>query len=421
MDRDKKTTSGDSVHQSPESHPSRDSPRGSAPRTPTGSRLRPPSVYSSRTSPSAGPTPVRSPPMFTNRAASQRSGNASAGHQSPALPTPQTDTESRQTSTTPIYSESTILISSTISSTKIQLSDIQPIEPKILERIKSLEISIKQHRDSEAQLLKNISALNVEIEAAREEHDQLMDVGQQELAKLSPEVDEFQNQSLQNSATIHDYWAALRQLEEQANEKDREINDLKMRLAELQESGEQILQDRNEDEGPAIEELQMSKVQIELEILQQEQEREATQVKITEYNDTYGIHAIQTLRKALARSQERADELMQALNSKTSPSEMIDEKKVDELTLLFEKVMHRRLGAIKAGFDEEINAAAKLECERSHEVDVAHQRYLHTNQVSEETEQRASQAEYNLLNEKKTLAELQATSLRLQAQLGQNA
>ncbi|KAF9172867.1 hypothetical protein BGX21_010247 [Mortierella sp. AD011] len=379
MDRDK----------TPEKSTSQPSQR--TPKTPTNPRVKPSSLGRA--------SPYSIPPASPSSKPVPRSSNSN--NSTPTKPLVKDEPES----TTPVYPESSVLLSSTTSNAKIQLSDMQPVDADLLERIKNVEISLKQHRDSEDQILKKIKATKQEYHAAKEHHEQVMQAGKTRLKNMKRAFDRLQEESLKNSGNLQELWEKVRESTVELEEKDNRIIEFRRESVELSKIREKILRERSETEEGTITRLQ-----------KQIKKREI------EYDDTlnfaaeaielekslgmsYGEDEIESLKTKILDKDARILQL-EAAKAQYSAA-MIEEKYADDLIQLFKMVYERRIRAQEAEFKAKINKAKEDERTQAMEAKQASDDLKILQPLLKEMEVKASREEYDLMIEKDELVEME--------------
>ncbi|KAF9178200.1 hypothetical protein BGZ51_007333 [Haplosporangium sp. Z 767] len=375
------------------------------PRTPTSSRVR-------------GTTTGRpSPPSYSAASSVKhglsrpRSGVSSNNN----TPTRVKDSENSD-STTPAYAESTTLINNSISSAKLQLSDIQPVNKKILERIKSLEISLNQHHDSESQLARNIDNVSRDLNANKKQHQQVLQASKARLEMLQQKLKQKHAKADEIINRLDELYKQELQMMEEKADMDEELQALNDRLEEMKESKEQILREREETEGDALEELRRKK-----------EDRQA------EYDDILDINKqcseqldelengpdMQRIMAKLARKEEmerRIEELDAQLKEKMKTRE-IEGRDVQRMLQYSQAIYEQRIRSHQEDADMARRAAEEIERKREKEANAAKEEFDLKYQQSIEEEEMASHAEFELLTAKDDLSKLELALQDLKTQL----
>ncbi|KAG0001436.1 hypothetical protein BGZ80_003443 [Entomortierella chlamydospora] len=336
--------------------------------------------------------------------------SSSSNNSTPTLPLVKDEPDS----TTPVYPESSVLLSSTTSNAKIQLSDMQPVDADLLERIKNVEISLKQHRDSEDQILKKIKATKQEYHAVKEHHEQVMQAGKTRLKNMKRAFDRLQEESLKNSGNLQELWEKVRESTIELEEKDNRIIELKREFVESKKIREQILKDRSETEEETITRLQKQ-------IKQREMEYDDILNFVAEAIElekslgmSYGEDEIESLKAKILDKDARILQL-EATKAQYSAA-MIEEKYADDLIQLFKMVYERRIRAQEAEFRARVNKAKEDERTQAMEARQASDDLKILQPLLKEMEAKASREEYDLMIEKDELVEMEKEleSLRLE-------
>ncbi|KAF9916391.1 hypothetical protein FBU30_001423 [Linnemannia zychae] len=313
-------------------------------------------------------------------------------------------------STTPVYPDSTTLLNRSASNAKIQLSDIQPIETKTVDRIKYLEISIEQHRASQRQLDQLLDSLQEDVANVKRKHEAALQATDARTRELKSSMDQLQETSLTNSGRLQELWELVRQLSEDLADKESQLIETQNRIDDLKQSREEILQDREETEREPLEIIRMEKAKLLVEY-EEIQEIEQSCVEIMEeLKKTFSTEEIESKRAKVMENDERIAQLESTI-ADNKRSTMIDERNADELVLMFEKVFERRIRSHAQEFETIEQQAMKIEKLRDHEANAALEEYIRLNQLAVEAEENASREEFKLLAEREKLAELE-TSLR---------
>ncbi|KAF9090774.1 hypothetical protein BGX29_011291 [Mortierella sp. GBA35] len=386
-------------------------PAQQTPKTPTSARAR-----SAPTSRGTTPSSVISPPLFNANREGTNNDKASTNNNN--TPKDKQGKNNESDSTTPAYPESITLLNRSTSSAKIQLSDIQPVETKVVERIKNLEISIDQHRASRDQLEQRVKSLQQELNTAKEKHEVVIQVAQARMRELKGVMDQLQETSLANSGRLQELWELVRQLSEDLSGKEAQLVNLQGDLEELKQRRDEILQDREETEGEPLERVRREKAQLQLEYEEiQAMELSCAHI-MEELTKNFSAEEIE-IKEAKVRENEDRIAQLQGMIAENKSSTMIDERNADELILMFDKVYERRIRSHTQEFEDLEQQAVDLEIQGDQEANAALEEYLHLNQLSVEAEENASREEFNLLAEREKLAELESSLETLKLELSQ--
>ncbi|KAF9113540.1 hypothetical protein BGX27_001350 [Mortierella sp. AM989] len=385
-------------------------PTQTTPKTPTNNRVKSSSV--SRTSPySVAPSPPASKQM-------QRSGSSNNNsNNTPALSAIKDEPDS----TTPVYPESSILVNSSASNAKIQLSDMQPVNPDLLERIKNLEISLKQHRDSEDQLLKNIKSTKQEYNAAKEHHEQVMRSGRIRLEELKHKIDLLQAQSLRNTGILQELWDQVQTLNHSLEEKKIQVHEHKAAFLDLKNSREEILSERQETEEDQLRILQR-KIDEQIAEYNEILELVADIHKVAKnLEKSFGQDVIKELKAKIQDKDERILQL-QAAGAQFKSALVVEEKNADDLMDLFRTIYSRRMRTHEEELQGILLEAKHNESVRAMEAETAMEEYNTLIPLLKKMEDKAGHEEYELMIEQQELCELEKEleSLKLELQVRSN-
>ncbi|KAG0250158.1 hypothetical protein BG011_008604 [Mortierella polycephala] len=395
-DRGTRTAEG-----TPRHHPT--APR--TPRTPTSSRIK--STATGRPSP-----PTYSAASAVKHSLSRPRSGISSNNNTPTRIKNSENTDS----TTPVYAESTNLINNSISNAKLQLSDMQPVNKKILERIKSLEISLNQHHDSESQLARNIDNISRDLSADKEQHQQALQASKTRLEMLRQKLEQKHAKADEIISNLDElYEQELQMMEEKAG-MDKELQGLNGRLDEMKESKEQILREREETEADALEELRKKK-----------EDRQAEYDDIRDINKNCSEQLdelengpdMQRIMAKLARKEEmekRIEELDIQLKEKMKARE-IEGRDVQKMLQYSQVIYEQRIRSHQEDADMARRAAEEIERKREKEANAAREEFDLKYQQSIEEEEMASQAEFELLTAKDDLSKLELALQDLKTQL----
>lgn len=234
------------------------------------------------------------------------------------------------TTTTPVYPESSVLKASSTSSAKLQLSDIRPVDIRILERIKNLEISLEQHRDSEGQFQRNILSTQQDLARAKEQHEKHMQASKAQLQTLRRKVEELNAQSQENNNRIQELLVIVKELDKDRGGKEAKLAEIKDEIKEMMEHKEKILREREETEKEGLEYVRKKKE----ELLKEYLDILKTNRTVDQYSDQllrdYGPEKVEALREQVRAKDARITELM-ALVEESESTLMVEEKIADDL------------------------------------------------------------------------------------------
>ncbi|OAQ36413.1 hypothetical protein K457DRAFT_119798 [Linnemannia elongata AG-77] len=388
-------------------------PSQQTPKTPTSVRVKTTPTSRGTTPTSALPSPHL---VNLNRGANNNNNNDKNGSNN----TPK-DRQSKRDdtdSTTPAYPDSTTLLNRSTSSAKIQLSDMQPVETKVVERIKNLEISIEQHRASHEQLEQLIHSLQQELTTVKENHEAVVQVADSRTQELKSAMDELQETSLSNSGRLQELWELVRQLSEDLAGKERQLVEIQNRIEDLKQSREEILKDREETEREPLEITRMEKAKLLVEYEEIQGIEQSCVEIMEELKKSFSSEEIEKKRAKVMENEDRIAQL-EGMIAESKTSFMIDERNADELILQFEKVYERRIRSHTLEFKALEHQAMELERQRDQEANAALEEYLRLNQLSVEAEESASREEFNLLAEREKLVELESLLKALKLELVQ--
>lgn len=233
-------------------------------------------------------------------------------------------------STTPAYPDSTTLLNRSTSNAKIQLSDMQPVETKVVERIKNLEISIDQHRASHDQLEQLIQSLHQELASVKEKHEAVVQVADARTRELKSAMDELQETSLTNSGRLQELWELVRQLSEDLAGKESQLVEIQNRIEGLRQSREEILQDREETEREPLEITRMEKAKLLVEYEEIQGIEQSCIDIMEELKKSFSPEEIESKRAKFMENEDRIAQL-ESMIAENKTSSMIDERNADEL------------------------------------------------------------------------------------------
>ncbi|KAF9903326.1 hypothetical protein EC991_003973 [Linnemannia zychae] len=379
-------------------------PSQQTPKTPTSARTK-----TTPTSRGATPTSAMlSPhPANTSRGVGERTST--------------TNTQSKRDesdSTTPAYPDSSTLLNRSTSNAKIQLSDIQPVETKVVERIKNLEISIEQHRASHDQLEQFIQSLQQELKTVKEKHEAAVEVADARMRELKSAMDQLQETSLANSGRLQELWELVRQLSENLANKESQLNEIQNSIEELKQLREEILQDREDTQRIPLERTRMEKAKLLVEYEEIQKIEQSCLEIMEELQKSFSPEEIEIKQAQVMANDDRIAHL-ESLIAENKSSVMIDERNADELVLMFDKVYERRIQSHAHELEAIEQQALELEKHRDQEANATLEEYISLNQLSVEAEENASREEFNLLAEREKLAELESSLEALKLELSQ--
>ncbi|KAF9138195.1 hypothetical protein BGX30_009438 [Mortierella sp. GBA39] len=388
-------------------------PSQQTPKTPTSAR-----VKTTPTSRGTTPSSALPSPHLVNLNRGTNNNNPNDKNCSSNTPKDKQGKRDVTDSTTPAYPDSTTLLNRSTSSAKIQLSDMQPVETKVVERIKNLEISIEQHRASHDQLEQITQSLQQELTAVKEKHEAVVQVADARTRELKSAMDELQETSLSNSGRLQELWELVRQLSEDLASKEGQLVEIQNRIEDLKQNREEILQDREETEREPLEITQMEKAKLLVEYEEIQGIEQSCVEIMEELKRSFSPEEIEKKRAKVMENEDRIAQL-EGMTAESKTSSMIDERNADELILQFDKVYERRIRSHTHEFEGLEHQAMELEKQRDREANAALEEYLRLNQLSVEAEESASREEFNLLAEREKLAELESTLEALKLELVQ--
>ncbi|KAG0283206.1 hypothetical protein BGZ96_012420 [Linnemannia gamsii] len=398
--------------------PENTSRRGTAelPRNPSQQTPKTPTTARAKTIPtSRGTTPSSALPS-PHLANLTRGANNNDKNSTNNTPNDRQSKRDETDSTTPAYPDSTTLLNRSTSNAKIQLSDMQPVETKVVERIKNLEISIDQHRASHDQLEQLIQSLHQDLASVKEKHEAVVQVADARSRELKSSMDELQETSLANSGRLQELWELVRQLSEDLAGKESQLVEIQNRIGELRQSREEILQDREETEREALEITRVEKAKLLVEYEEIQGIEQSCVDIMEELKKSFSSEEIESKRAKFMENEDRIAQL-ESMIAENKTSSMIDERNADELILQFDKVFARRIRSHTQEFEVIEHQAMEQEKQRDQEANAALEEYLRLNQLSVEAEESASREEFNLLAEREKLAELESSLEALKLEL----
>ncbi|KAF9121581.1 hypothetical protein BGW39_010418 [Mortierella sp. 14UC] len=383
-------------------------PSQKTPRTPTSARIK-------TTPTSRGVTPssaIPSPHLANlNRGVGERTSATNA-------PKDKHGKRDESDSTTPAYPDSLTLLNRSTSNAKIQLSDIQPVESKVVERIKNLEISIEQHRASHDQLEQLILSLRQDLRAVKEKHEAVVEVADARIRELKNAMDQLQETSLANSGRLQELWELVRQMSENLASKESQLIEIQNGIEELKQLREEILQDREDTQRVPLERTRVEKAKLLVEYEEIQKIEQSCVEIMEELQKSFSSEEIEIKQAEVMANDDRIAHL-ESLITENKSSAMIDERNADELILMFDKVYERRIRSHTHELEVVEQQALELEKRRDQEANAALEEYIRLNQLSVEAEENASREEFNLLAEREKLSELESCLQVLKLELSQ--
>jgi len=207
---------------------------------------------------------------------------------------------------------------------------MQPVETKVVERIKNLEISIEQHRASHDQLEQITQSLQQELTAVKEKHEAVVQVADARTRELKSAMDELQETSLANSGRLQELWELVRQLSEDLASKEGQLVEIQNRIEDLKQNREEILQDREETEREPLEITQMEKAKLLVEYEEIQGIEQSCVEIIEELKRSFSPEEIEKKRAKVMENEDRIAQL-ESMTAESKTSFMIDERNADEL------------------------------------------------------------------------------------------
>ncbi|KAF8950565.1 hypothetical protein BGZ46_004436 [Entomortierella lignicola] len=374
-------------------------------------------------------TQQRTPKTPTNPRIKSSVGRASPYATIPSSPTSRISSRSNtgtptlplkdeSNSTTPVYPDSTTLVNSNTSNEKLHLSDMQPVDPKVLERIKNLEISIKQHRDTEIQKTKNIKTTRQEYINAKEKHNLVMQSGNSQLEQIRSDYQVLQDQSFLYSGIQQGLWPKLEKLQGKLDANENQVLEIRQEYLTGKAHRDKILKEREETNAVKKEDLERKITMYQAEC---ESSLDTTEQVLKELEGIKKLgdsEEIERLRRKIREKDEMILKLKVAKAQFRSAS-MVEEKNADELINLFEMVYARRTRSHKEEFDAILRKAKDEESKRAIEVEEAFLEKSTLEPLLKEIEDKTVHEEFKLMIEKeeqkKLEDELRSLKLELQA------
>lgn len=218
----------------------------------------------------------------------------------------------------------------TFSNAKIDLSDIRPVDPQVLERIKTLEISLKQHHNSIKEIRTTIKTSKNEQKLLTAGHEKEMRTLNELLSDLNRSITILEQQETRQLEKRQELLDSILILKEELDSKDQVLVQIQQEFEQSRQDREMLLQERFESEKEALEEVREAKALLlkeldEIMVLQQEFEEASMGVL-----ETCGIHEAEALKVRLGELNEMILELEQAI-VETRNSSQVEEKNADEL------------------------------------------------------------------------------------------
>ncbi|KAG0198726.1 hypothetical protein BGX28_007866 [Mortierella sp. GBA30] len=319
-------------------------------------------------------------------------------------------------STTPVYHDSAAL--HTNYNPKLQLADMQPINAKVLERIKSLEISVKQHRDVEEQLRRTLHSKRQEHDALKEQHAKTAESWETKLADIRSRKEQLRDLLIENTDQMQDLMELSLRLEKDLSENSELKASLVDEITDMNERRDEIIQDREETELEAIEHLQTEKWRLGTELEELDGMLEGSREISKQMENTWGKDAVEGLQAELRELRELIAVKQADLDQKTR-SMTIDEDNAAELMLKFEKVSERRIRELRNENAAAIHHAEETEKQRKQDADAAEKEYKRVNEIAAAKEEMASEKEWDLLLQKQEGKELTSTLMSLESKINQ--
>jgi len=229
---------------------------------------------------------------------------------------------------------------------------MQPVETKVVERIKNLEISTEQHRASHDQLEKHIQSIKKELTAAKEKHDAVVQIADTKSRELKSGMDQLQEISLNNSGRLQELWELVRQLSEDLTDKERQLADIQSRIEGMRQRREEILQDREDTEGEPLEIARMERAKLQVEYDEIKDMEASCNEVMEELTKNFSAKEIAAKRAKVMENDDRISHL-ESLIAENKSSTMIDERNADELVwheytfIIWIKNTERERGGVK--------------------------------------------------------------------------
>ncbi|KAI8357037.1 hypothetical protein B0O80DRAFT_424964 [Mortierella sp. GBAus27b] len=307
--------------------------------------------------------------------------------------------DEKSATTTPVYPESSVLRASGTSNAKLHLSDIQPIDRQILERIKDREISLDQHRDTADKLQDDILATQQKLDMAKGKHEQQMEADMTRLTSLRYNIQDLNTQYQKNDNMTKELLEAVEKLEKDHGEKDAKLAHIMDDYMEMVEDRARILQERDETDKEGLEYIRKTRGGL-MEDYRTIARTTQTASQVSEQLlRKYGPEKVEALKDQVRHNEERIAELLA----------LVDES---ENAMKSEEMIAEDLG-------EHANVKRK----RNQEANAALDEFLRVNQLAAEAEEKASREEFNILVAKEELDELKLTlqALRMDLEHRRNA
>ncbi|KAG0221581.1 hypothetical protein BGX31_009729 [Mortierella sp. GBA43] len=330
--------------------------------------------------------------------------------------------DEKSATTTPVYPESSVLRASGTSNAKLHLSDIQPIDRQILERIKDREISLDQHRDTADKLQDDILATQQKLDMAKGKHEQQMEADMTRLTSLRYNIQDLNTQYQKNDNMTKELLEAVEKLEKDHGEKDAKLAHIMDDYMEMVEDRARILQERDETDKEGLEYIRKTRGGL-MEDYRTIARTTQTASQVSEQLlRKYGPEKVEALKDQVRHNEERIAELL-ALVDESENAMKSEEMIAEDLKLKFEKVYDRRTRSHTEELEEKLKHAEKIEKKRNQEANAALDEFLRVNQLAAEAEEKASREEFNILVAKEELDELKLTlqALRMDLEHRRNA
>ncbi|KAK3838488.1 MAG: hypothetical protein JOS17DRAFT_293080 [Linnemannia elongata] len=237
---------------------------------------------------------------------------------------------------------------------------MQPVETKVVERIKNLEISIEQHRASHDQLEQLTQSLQQELTTIKEKHEAVAQFADTRTRELKSAMDELQETSLANSGRLQELWELVRQLSEDLAGKEGQLVEIQDRIEDLKQSREEILQDREETEREPLEITRMEKAKLLVEYEEIQGIEQSCVEILEELQKSFSPEEIEKKQAKVMENEDRIAQL-EGMIAESKTSSMIDERNADELILQVERVYERRIRSHTHEFEALEHQAMELE------------------------------------------------------------
>ncbi|CAO3573341.1 unnamed protein product [Mortierella alpina] len=372
------------------------------PKTPSSSRLR--TGSKNRVTPS--------PAMHSF--SQGRSSQGSSERHTPASPS----NPEAPDSTTPAYPTSTTLLKDTTSSASLHLSDIQPVNTDVLERIKSLEISLKQHRDVEEQLRRTLQSTRQEHTALKEQRASAAKAWEAKQDAKKDEKDMLLAEMQQMTGDIDNWKELSTRWKQDLLRKADEKADLERKFREQDENKINILRDREESERKDLRTETRSERKLRKEYEDTLRLVDETSEISAAMEREFGRNAIRQKKNELKKLDRIIAKLETQVAEKKRSME-IDETNAAELDLLLEKVVERRIRVLRNDQEEALHHAEEIEKKRKQQADAASKEYERLDELWTTLAQQASMEEYMLIEERDEVDKLDQTLQSLKSKIAE--